>query len=134
MRVDECGKSKAEKYQHNLTLATVKKGALEDELTLLKHEQNRIDTAHKNEIRQIEADRSVKLEIQKLAAQRILEEEKLKVKEKDLEVSALKEKIARLEDVVSSQQSKVREFDQITAQAVKANIGIFSSKEKASVR
>ena len=76
----------------------------------------------------------MKLETQKLATQRVLEEEKLKVKENNLEVSALKEKISRLEDVVSLQQSKVREFDQITAQAVKANIGIFSSKEKASVR
>ena len=57
-----------------------------------------VELARKHIVKQVEADRRVKLEIQKLTTQRILSNEKLKVKEKDLQLEALKEKIGRLED------------------------------------
>ena len=59
---------------------------------------SRVELTHKNIVKQVEADRRVKLETQKLTAQRILNDEKLKVKEKDLQLEALKENIGRMEE------------------------------------
>ena len=134
VRIDECGKSKAEKLQYDLTVASVEKNALEEELVFLKSEQARANISHKNQLKSVETDRRVKIETQKLTSQRLLQEEKLKGKEGELIIRALEEKITRLEEVISSQATKVKEYDAITAQAVKANISLYANREKANVR
>ena len=75
----------------------------------------------------------IKVEKEKLASQRLLNDAIVKVKERDLQIEALKDKVGMLEDLVSLNRQKIREYDSITAQSVKASISIFSSKEKANV-
>ena len=48
----------------------------------------------------------LKVDAHKLTAQRILEVEKLKVIEKDLQLGALREKVSRLEEKITSQSQK----------------------------
>lgn len=127
-------KGKLEKLTYELSVASVAKSSLEEEVAFLTSEKRRIATAHKNEITHVINDRKFKLETAQLAAQRVLNEEKLKVKEQDLTITALKEKIDRLGEVISGQAKKCTNYDELTACAVKANIQMQVCKDKARVR
>ena len=107
---------------------------LEDEATFLKGEEKRVAILHKNVIAQIVNDRKLKLETQHLTAQRLLNEEKLKVTELNITISALKDKIALKDDIIAKQARKCHNYDEITAQAVKFNILINACKSKADLR
>ena len=74
------------------------------------------------------------METQQLSAQRLLHEEKLVVKQQDLTIKALQEKITRLEKELGEKEKKCTEYDALTAQAIKSNIAINMCKEKAMVR
>ena len=128
------GKSKNDKLTYELSVTNVGKSSLEEEVAFLTSEKRRIATAHKNEITHVINDRKFKIETAQLAAQRILNEEKLKVKEQGLTITALKEKIERLEEVISGQAKKCTNYDELTACAVKANIQMQVCKDKARVR
>ena len=69
-----------------------------------------------------------------MSAQRILHEEKMKLKERDVDVRELEGKVQRLEENLATQAAKMKEYDAIAAQAVKANLGLKYMKKKASVR
>ena len=103
-------------------------------MAFLTSETRRIATAHKNEIIHVTNDRKFKLETAQLAAQRLLNEEKLKVKEQGLTITALKEKIKRLEEVIAGQAKKCTNYDELTVCAVKANIQMQVYKDIAHVR
>ena len=134
LRVEVHHMQRSEKFRHDLAILGMEKSSLEDELSSLKSEQARAKTAHKNELKHVESDREYKLESQKLSSQRVLNEEKLKLKEKEVEVHELQEKVLRLEECLQTQHSKIKDYDAIAAQAVKAKLGLKSLKEKASVR
>ena len=127
-------KSKSDKLTYELSVASVEKSSLEEEVAFLTSEKRRIATAHKNEITHVTNDRTFKLETAQLAAQRVLNEEKLKVKEQGFTITALKEKIERLGEVISGQAKKCTNYDKLTTCAVKANIQIQVYKDKARVR
>lgn len=131
---DVSADTRAEKLKLNLVVSTSEKKALSDHVSLLKNEQARLKASHKNEVKLIETTRQVNLEKEKLTFQKLLQEEKLKVKKRDLQIIAHEEKIKELADVIASNKAKIKEYDNITAQTVKANISIFATKEKASVR
>ena len=117
-----------------MTVLAVEKSGLKDELASIKREQARTTLAHKKEIELLTTDHGVKLEKEKLSSQRLLNDEVVKVKERDLIIDSLKDKISMLEDTIASNKQKLKDYDNFTAQTVKANISIFSSKEKANVR
>ena len=68
-----------------------------------------------------------------LAAQRVLNEEKLKVKEQAFTIAALNEKITRQAESIAGQKKKCLLYDELTACAVKANISMQVVKDKALV-
>ena len=127
-------KTKADKLSYELTVTNTEKSALEEEVTFLNSEKRRIATAHKNETTHMKNECKFKIETANLTAQRILNDEKLKVKEQGLTITALKEKIERMEEVLSSQAKKCANYDELTAHAVKANIAMQVCKDKAQVR
>ena len=127
-------KSKSDKLTYELSVASVEKSSLEEEVVFLYNEKRRITTAHKNEITHVTNDRKFKLGTAQLAAQRVLNEEKVKAYEQGLIITALKEKIERLEEVISGRAKKCTNCNELTACAVKANIQMQVCKDKAHVR
>ena len=79
-------------------------------------------------------DRKMKLETQQLSSQRLLNDEKLVVKEQELKIAALREKVERLHNWVSDRGKTCADYDALTAQAIKSNMAINMCKEKAMVR
>ena len=92
-----------------------------------------LEASHKTAIKNIEAEKCF-LETSSLTSQKSLHEEKLKVREQALTIAALEEKIGRLNDTIQSWNAKVKSCDEITAQAMKANIAMNMCKEKLYLR
>ena len=126
--------SRAEKYRMDVSVLNVEKNALEEEVSFLKYRMKSLELSHKNAIKNIEAEKKFFLETSSLTSQKLLHEEKLLVREQALTIAALEEKIVRLNDTIQSCNSKVKSYDEITAQAVKANIAMNMCKEKSHLR
>ena len=61
---------------------------------------------HKNEIAHVANKKKFKLETIQLSTQHVLNEEKLKVKEQTLTITALNENISRQEEFIAGQKKK----------------------------
>ena len=92
-----------------------------------------LEASHKTAIKNIEAEKCF-LETSSLTSQKSLHEEKLKVREQALTINTLEEKVGILNDTVQSCNAKVKLYDEITAQAMKANIAMNMCKEKSHLR
>lgn len=84
-----------------MTVASVEKNALEEELVFVKSEQARVTISHKSHLNSVETDRKLKIETKQLTSHRLLQEEKLKDKEDELIIRALGEMITRLDELIS---------------------------------
>ena len=93
--------SKAEKYRLDLSVLNVEKNALDEEVTFLKYKIKGLEALHKLAIKNIEAEK-IFLETSSLTSQKLLHEEKLKVREQALTIAALEEKIGRLNDTIQA--------------------------------
>ena len=134
LEVYKQGKSKADKLSYELTVLNTEKSAIQEEVTFLSSEKRRIATAHRNELTHMKNECKFKVETANLTAQRILNDEKLKVREAGLNLTALKEKIERQDEMIAAQSKKCANYDELTAHAVKANIAMQVCKDKAQVR
>lgn len=67
-----------------MNILNVEKSTIEEELLFHHNEKRRVEAEHKNAVSHIVKDRNLKLETHQLTAQRLLNEEKLKVKEHEL--------------------------------------------------
>ena len=115
-------------------MANLEKGALKDKVSFLHLEQKRLETAHKNEVSHVNNDKKLKLETQRLASERALNEHVTKVKELQLSVEALEENVARQNEIIASQARKCSKYDDIAAKAVNSNVDLTVCKEKAQLR
>ena len=107
---------------------------MKEEVSYLQIEKKRTDIAHKNEITHVNNDRKLKLETQRLTSERTLSEHQIRVKQLELTVEALQEKVSRQDDLISSQAKKCSKYDDIAAKAVNSNIDLGVCKEKAQMR
>ena len=58
LKTDSPDKTKAEKYKYDLTVVSVKKSALKEEIALFKREQTRVGIGHKKEIELLTSNHS----------------------------------------------------------------------------
>ena len=126
--------SRTEKLRLDLSVLHVEKNALDEEVSHLKYRMKGLEAAHKSAIKNIEAEKKFFLETSSLTSQKLLHEEKLKVREQALTIAALEEKVGRLNDTIQSCNAKVKSYDEITAQAIKGNIAMNMCKEKSHLR
>ena len=69
-----------------------------------------------------------------LASQRVLNEEKLKVKEQALTIDALNDKTTHQAEFIAGQKKECLLYDELTTCAVKANISMQVAKDNTQVR